>query len=146
MGNVNDPWKSSAKFLLSSFSLHFIAPGLLQACKKAPRYVSNVSAFPSFHYCLWCCFHYACIHWNHGAYISSKSYDKPAYSNVANSLVREYSDTPDFKSQRSYAPVDEDKSREVSTIERPTLRVEHYQPDPDQSASEGLIPAKRNKI
>ena len=51
MGNVNDPWKSSAKFLLSSFSLHFIAPGLLQACKKAPRYVSNVSAFPSFHYC-----------------------------------------------------------------------------------------------
>ena len=88
----------------------------------------------------------ACIHWNHGSYISSNSYDKPAYSNVANSLVREYRNTPDFKIQRSYVPDDEDKrGEEDPTIERTTLRVGHYQPEPDQS-SERLIPAKRNKI
>ena len=86
----------------------------------------------------------ACIHWSHGAYISSNSYNKPD-RNVANSLERKYGNTPDFKIKRSYMPDDEDRGGEEDpTIERTTLRVGHYQPEPDQS-SERLIPAKRNK-
>lgn len=65
----------------------------------------------------------ACIHWNHGAFIGSNSYDKSGYSKVANNLEREYRNTPDFKIQRSYEPDNEDKRSEDLKIERTTLRV-----------------------